>query len=367
MKASPFSAIALMSFSLFLPACEKVDAQHVEEHHKIVVTSPLERDVTNTQPYVCQIHSRQHIEVRALERGYLEEITVNEGQAVKKGDPMFKIVRVLYEAKLDSEKAEAQLAEIELNNTKRLHEKNVVAQPEVALASAKLAKAQANVKLASAELQFTEIKAPFDGIIDRLHEQKGSLIDEGDILTTLSDNEVMWVYFNVREARYFEYKAGLSQNPDKNDGLKLELVLANGEKFPQPGKISAIEADFNNETGNIAFRADFPNPEGLLRHGQTGTVLIHRVIPNALVIPQRATYEILDKRFVYVVGEDGVVHQREIGIQSEMDDIFVIQSGLEKSDKIVLEGVRQVRDGEKVDFEFREPEEALKDLKYHAE
>ena len=136
-------------------------------------------------------------------------------------------------------------------------------------------------------------------------------------------------------------------------------MLANGSKFQQTGKIGAIEANFNNETGNIPFRADFPNPDRLLRHGQTGTVLIHRTLKNAIVIPQRATFEILDKRYVYVVDEDDVVHQREITIQNELEDIFVIKSGLDVNDKIVLEGVRQVRDGEKVEYEFRKPEEVL--------
>ena len=139
-------------------------------------------------------------------------------------------------------------------------------------------------------------------------------------------------------------------------------------KFPDSSAtIGAIEAKFNNETGNIAFRADFPNPDGLLRHGQTGNILIHRTLHNAIVIPQRATFEILDKRYVYVVGKDDVVHQREITIQHEMDDIFVIKSGLDVNDRIVLEGVRQVQDGEKVEYEFRPPEEVLANQKNHAE
>src|SRR5262249_26794090 len=129
----------------------------------------------------------------------------------------------------------------------------------------------------------------------------------------------------------------------------------------------AIEAQFNNETGNIAFRADFPNPDRLLRHGQTGTVLISRTLRNAIVIPQRATFELLDKRYVWVVGEGDVAHQHLITIQHELDDIFVIESGLGVNDKIVLEGVRQVEEGEKVEYDFREPEEALKNQKLHAE
>jgi membrane fusion protein (multidrug efflux system) len=205
----------------------------------------------------------------------------------------------------------------------------------------------------------------------------GSLIEEGDVLTTFSDNSLMWVYFNVPEARYLEYKTELdkdkanSNEPDNhassNQHLKIELKLANGEIFSQPGKIGAIEADFNNTTGNIAFRADFPNPNGLLRNGQTGTILIHRVLNNALVIPQRATFEILAKQYAFVVDEHNVVHQRDLTIESEQDDIFVVKEGLQPGDKIVLEGIRQVRDGDQVEFEFRAPEEVLGNLKYHAE
>ena len=340
------------------------EEQPDQEHQKIVVTSPEAKDVIITQQYVCQIHSRRHINLCALESGYLMPILIKEGQVVKTNEVLFEIKPVLYQARLDAELAERDLAQLELNNTKRLAAKQGVSQNEVRLFEAKLAKAQAKADLASAELNFTTVRAPFDGMIDRLHEQQGSLIKEGDILTTLSDNSLMWVYFNVPEARYLEYMAGLKQ--DKEDP-RIELELANGSKFPQSGKIGAIEAQFNNETGNIAFRADFPNPDRLLRHGQTGNVLIHRTLKNAIVIPQRATFEILDKRYVYVVDSDDVVHQREIVVQHEMEDIFVIKKGLDVNDKIVLEGVREVRDGEKVEYEFRKPEEALANQKNHAE
>ena len=174
----------------------QVDHQegHQTEHHgehKIVVTSPVAKDVVSTQQYVCQIHSWRHIEVCALEGGYLETIAIQEGQRVKQGELLFKILPTLYEARLESDMAEAQLAQIELQNTERLFEQNIVAQPEVALAKAKLAKAQAKVNLAQAELNFATIRAPFDGIVDKQHEQQGSLIEEGDVLTTLSDNSTM--------------------------------------------------------------------------------------------------------------------------------------------------------------------------------
>jgi membrane fusion protein (multidrug efflux system) len=383
-KTTAIAAILLAAFCLALSGCESFAESHEgsqsQEHgsgaeseaqhhaHQILVTSPIRKDVVSTQQYVCQIHSCNHIEVRALEGGYLEQIHVREGQAVKKGELMFKIIPVIYQAKLDTEIAEARRIEIELFNAQNLAKKGIVSDQEVALKKAELAKANAQVALARAELNFTDITAPFDGIVDRQLYQLGSLIDEGDTLTTFSDNSLMWVYFNVPERRYLEYKAELDKG-SRDHQMQIELKLANGKIFPQPGKIGAIEADFNNTTGNISFRADFPNPQSLLRNGQTGTILIHRTLENVVVIPQRATYEILDKRYAYVVDEKNVVHQRDITVQSEQEDIFVIESGLEEGEKIILEGLRQVRDGDTIEYEFVPAEEALstKNLKYPAQ
>ena len=343
---------------------EHKEESHHEGGHQILVTSPLAKDVTIAQEYVCQIHSQRHINIQALESGYLEAIPVKEGQSVKKGDLMFKVIPVLYQARMDAECAERDLAQLKYNNTKRLLDQKVVAPTELALLGAELARAQAKVKLAEAELNFASVRAPFDGIVDRLHEQQGSLVKEGDMLTTLSDNSTMWVYFNVTEKRYLEYKAEVGQSQESPD---IELRLANHNRFPHIGKIGAIEAKFNNETGTIPFRADFPNPEGLLRHGQTGSVVISRKLKDAIVIPQRATFETLAKRYVYVVDKNEEVHQREIAIQYEQDDIYVIEKGVGVEDKIVLEGIRQVHEGEKIESVFRDPKLVLENMKVHAE
>jgi len=375
LKASSILAVALGLVSLSLPACQRMHAEEEGNnvHHKIVATSPEVKDVTVTQPYVCQIRSQRHIEVRALEEGYLEAISVKEGQSVKQGDILFRVIPALYKARYDAEVAEAQFAQVELTNTQRLYDQKVVSLQEVKLYEARLAKAEAKVKLAEAELGFTEVKARFDGIIDRLYQMQGSLVGKGDLLTTLSDNSLMWVYFNVPEARYFEFKQREGKNPD-NSRLELvdsrvELRLADGTIFKHDaGNVVTVEGKFNNETGNIQFRADFPNPDRLLRHGQTGTILIHRRLHNAVVIPQRATFEILDKRYVFVVDKDNVAHQTPITIQHEMDDIFVIKSGVQPGDKIVLEGVQQAHDGHKIeDLEFEKPQDAMAHQKYHAE
>lgn len=364
MKIQLISACVLALMSVTLCSCARETEAHQTEHHKIVATSPQSKAVTITERYVCQIHSQRHIQIRALEMGYLEAIQIKEGQHVDEGQTLFTVRPILYQSKLDAENAEARLAQLEYNNTKKLFDQKVVSQNELLLLEAKLLKAQAKAKLAAAELDFATVKAPFDGIVDRLMHQQGSLVQEGEVLTTLSDNSTMWVYFNVPEARYLEYMS----SPDKDKDLTIELELANFSKFNQIGKIGAIEADFNNKTGNISFRADFPNTEGLLRHGQTGTILISHVQPDSIVIPQRATFEILNKRFVYVIDEHNVAHQREIVPAEELEDLYVLKSGVGVNERIVLEGIRQVHDGDEVEeFEDRQADQVAANLKYHAE
>jgi membrane fusion protein (multidrug efflux system) len=334
-----------------------------EEEVKFTVTSPLKKDTLITRNYVCQIHAIQHIELRALEKGYLEKIYVDEGQFVKKGQMMFQIMPLVYNAEMQKAKAEADFAEIEYQNTKQLSEKNVVSPNELALAKAKFDKAKAELALAQVHLSFTEIKAPFDGIMDHFQVRLGSLVNEGDLLTTLSDNSEMWVYFNVPEAEYLNYKS----NATEENLLKVNLLMANNQVFKYPGVVKTIEADFNNETGNIAFRSTFPNPDKLLRHGETGNIQMGIPLKNAIIIPQKATYEILEKKYVFVVDKNNIVHSREITIASEMPDLYIIKDGLNENERIMLEGIRKVKDNDKIDYEYEDPKTVLPKLKVYVE
>jgi len=336
--------------------------EETEVETNFLVTSPLKKDTATIKEYVCQIHSIQHIELRAMERGYLEKIFVDEGQFVRKGQLMFQILPLLYKAERQKAEAEAEFAEIEYRNTKVLADSSIVAPNELALAKAKLNKAKAELALADVHLGFTEIRAPFDGIMDRFHVRLGSFVDEGELLTELSDNGKMWVYFNVPEAEYLDYKAKLK----KDSTVNVDLLMANNKRFPYTGAVSAIQADFNNETGNIAFRATFPNPQGLLRHGETGNILLRVPFNNALLIPQKCTFEILDKKFVFVVGEDNIVKIRSVVVEAELTHLYVV-SGLTESDKILLEGLRKTKDGDKIAFKFVKPTELAAHLELFAE
>ncbi len=347
---------------LCLPGC-KQKKEEKEAESKLLVTSPLKMDTSVVNQYVCQIHSIRHIELRAQERGYLEKIYVDEGQSVKEGQLLFQIMPKLYEAELQKSEAEVKFAEIEYQNTKSLTDRNVVSPNELAMAKAKLDKANAERALAKVHLHFTEIRAPFDGIIDRFRVRPGSLASEGDLLTTLSDNSKMWVYFNVPEAEYLDYKTELKSE----DKMKVNLLMANHRPFEHPGVVETIEADFDNETGNIPFRATFPNPEGLLRHGETGNILVRVPLKNALIIPQKATFEVLDKKYVFVVGKDNRVRSREIAILADMEDLYAVKSGLAESDRILLEGLRKVKENDKISYDYEAPGAVIQRLKLPAE
>ncbi|MEZ0612512.1 efflux RND transporter periplasmic adaptor subunit [Fibrella sp. WM1] len=351
--------ISLFGF-LGLASCEKKEEKK-EEEVSFRVTSPLLKDTVVTKEYVSQIHAIQHIELRALEKGYLQKIFVDEGQAVRQGQLMFQIMPIVYQAELQKSEAEANYVDIEYRNTKRLADSNIVSKNELALSKAKFDKAKAEVNLAKTHLQFTTIKAPFNGFMDQFRVRQGSMVEEGDLLTTLSDNSKMWVYFNVPEAEYLNFKT------HANGPQNVHLLMANNERFPYPGVVETIEADFNNETGNIAFRATFPNPKGLLRHGETGSIEMTVPLKKALIIPQKATFEVLEKKYVYVVDSKGVIRSREISIAAELPHIFIVKDGLKKDDKILLEGLRQVKENEKIHYKFEQPASVIANLDLYAE
>lgn len=344
MKRIP--ALMMMAAILFTGCHQKEHNTH--EEVKFTVTSPTKKDTLIFNEYVCQIRSIQHIELRALEKGYLQNIYVDEGQFVKKGQLMFQIMPMIYQAEAKRAEAEVKFAEIEYLNTKSLADSNIVSPNELALSKARLDKAKAEVALAEAHLGFTQIRAPFDGIMDRFNVRLGSLVDEGELLSTLSDNSRMWVYFNVPEAEYLDYIT----RSKKQNGQKVKLQMANNRLFDHEGVIETIEADFNNETGNIAFRATFPNPDGVLRHGETGNILMPTVLSDALLIPQQATFEILDKKFVFVVDDNGVVQSRQITVGKEMPHLYQVVDGLSTDDKVLVEGLRKVKNGQHIQVDF---------------
>ena len=354
--------LALIFSTLLMILSCKDKKEEKEETVVYPVTSPVKMDTVINKEFVSQIRSERNIEIRALEKGFLEKIYVDEGQHVQAGQVLFRIMPQLYQADVLKAKAEVAQAEIELQNASTLANSNVVSINEKRMAKAKLDAAKAELNLAQTHLSFTTIRAPFSGIIDRLPLKLGSLVDEGDLLTSLSDNGGIFAYFNVSEPEYLNYQTHSAERGNN----QVSLIMANGETFPNKGIIQTIEGEFDNETGNIAFRAKFPNSNQLLRNGETGKIQMTLPLKNALIIPQKATYEIQDQKYVFVVGKDGVARSKNIKVSYELPDIYVVSEGLDVGDKILLEGVQKVKDDQKVETKFQDPKKVLSSLKLQA-
>jgi membrane fusion protein, multidrug efflux system len=348
------SLIALVAFA----ACNHKKEEKKEEAVKLPVTTPILMDTTLTKDYIAEIQSLQNIEVRARVKGYLEAIKVDEGQRIEAGQMMFTIRSREYEAELAKCQAKVNTMELEMQNVRTLAEKNIVSQTELALSVAKLNEAKAEQGIAEAELTFTKITAPFSGVVDRLKFKVGSLIDEGTLLTSLSNNRDVYAYFNVSEREYLDFKA---KGKDK-EKTSISLMLANGQPHKYKGVIETIEGEFDKNTGSIAFRAKFPNPDLLLKHGETGKVQLPVVLSNALVIPQKATFELLDKVYVFVVDKDNVVKSRNVIVKQKLSNLYVIESGLALTDKILLEGVQTVKENDKIEMELVPAKEVIEHL-----
>ncbi|MGZ4034929.1 MAG: efflux RND transporter periplasmic adaptor subunit [Bacteroidia bacterium] len=331
-----------------LTACHSKVEEEKKDDGKYTVTSPIVMDTSFTKEYVAEIQSLQNVEIRAKVDGYVESINVDEGQHVNAGQLLFTIRPKEYQAELAKAIAETKTEELEVQNTKVLADKNIVSKNELAMAQAKLDQAKADQAIAELHLSYTEVKAPFEGIIDRIQFKAGSLIDNGSLLTTLSNNKEMYAYFNVSETEYLDYKMSNSNN-DKNN---VSLVLANGQIHKYKGTVETIEGQFDKDLGSIAFRAKFPNPDMLLKHGETGKVRLTIPLKNALIIPQKATYELQDKIYVYVVDQNNVAKSHAINIKQRLSNLYIIDSGITEKDKILLEGLQTVKDDDKVQTTF---------------
>jgi membrane fusion protein (multidrug efflux system) len=300
MEVSRVRTLVLLGIALGLPECRAFGQQPRGNAEPIKVAVVQSKSMTIRQAYLCRINARHHIEVRTPAEGYLVAIAVKEGQAVKRGDLLFQVGPPTGKKTPEGKNRDGVVS----------------------------------------------IKAPFDGRVGSLPRGSGSYLLQGEALTTLSDNSAMSVVFKVPEKRYLDYMA---ERREDRPGPDLDLILADQSKFPHRGKLDAIGAAFESQTGSIAFSASFPNPDGLLRHGQTGTVLLSRVFKDAVVIPQRATFEGRGRRYVYAVDKDHVARLREIVIQEETDDLFIVKKGVGAGERIVVDGVGQVQDGNKVE------------------
>jgi membrane fusion protein (multidrug efflux system) len=286
------------------------------------VAAPGKAPPTYEREYVGEVQAIQRVELRARVKGRVEKLATDEGQAVKANQVLFSISdrelrQELRRARASAASAAAELkaAQLERKNTGMLLEKAVVSAAEVALIdskidslTAKLEEAKANENQAAISLSYAEVRAPFDGVVGRLPKKAGSMVADGDLLTTLANTSDVFVYFRVSEQEYLEYVRAKDEARSRDVWFK----LANGELLATTGVTDAIDSEIDKSTGTIAFRARFRNEGGVLKHGSTGTVVIKSQLGDGVVVPQRSTFEIQDHVYVYVVDGEGRAHARRI-------------------------------------------------------
>lgn len=342
----------------FLSACSDEQPATLAEIEAYPTTQPIVIDTTYLREYVADLQSPKHVELRSRVKGFLEKIHVDEGQEVQQGQLLFSLSNQEFQeelrkaqAVLTSAKAEAKVDEVELQNTRLLVEKNVVSKSELAMAEArhevllaKIQEAASDVSAASLNLTFSQVRAPYSGIINRIPRKQGSLIEEGELLTTLSSNHDIFAYFNVSEKEYLDLEQEESAEWKEN----ASLLLANGQLHPFPGKVETAETVINKNTGNIAFRTRFSNPGHRLRHGASGKVLIRRQLKDVMIIPEKSIFDVQDKTYVYILDEDNIIRRRSIVLQRNLGHLSIVASGLSTEDRLIYEGIQQVRVGEKV-------------------
>jgi len=367
--------LVLAGASALFGACssEKKENKTVENFQ---VTTPIVKDTSVVKDYVAEIQALQNVELRSRVKGYLDKVNVDEGKAVKQGQVLFVISNQEYKeelskatAELKSAVADMKTSELELQNVKTLVDTKVVSKAELDLAQAKYdalkAKAEeaaASESAAKLSLSYTVIRAPFDGVINRIPNKAGSLIDEGTLLTSISNTKEVYAYFNVSEAEYLE----MAKDNQIGAQKEVSLMLADNQPYPYRGMIETVDGEINKETGNIAFRAKFENPEQLLKHGASGKIQIAKTMKNAIMIPQKSTVEIQEKTFVYVVDKNNQLQMRAINPKVRLAEYYIIDNNdLDRNEQFVYEGIQMVKEGDKINpqviklKEVSEPQEKL--------
>ena len=322
--------------------------------------------VNLTSSYPATIKGKQDVEIRPQVSGFITKVCVDEGSMVRKGQVLFIIDPTQYEAAARSAKAavptdEAAVStqQITVDNKRALNKKNIIsdydlAMAENSLASAKAQLASAKAQLISAEqnLGFTNVKSPSDGIVNDIPYRLGSLVSPSIAtpLTIVSDITEMYVYASLTEKELLELvrKDG-SQSAAVETYPEVQLQLSDGSTYDQKGKIETISGVINANTGAVSIRATFPNSNHLLRSGGMGNLVIPYHMENALVVPQKATTEIQDKKFVFLQQPDNTVKMNEITILNiDNGQEYVVTSGLKQGDLIVIENVGTLKDGQAI-------------------
>jgi len=363
MKTPSISWYALSCLAI-LSACtaKSNDKQVITAPKKVPVSNLIVMDTTIYKDYIADIQSVKNIELRSRLSGFLEHIYVDEGASVKKGQVLFRLSDDMYKADYARAKANFNTALtdvkkvlLELERTKDLAAKNIVSKTEVELlklqytaAESKVEEARSMMQQAKTQLDYTLVRAPFDGKIDRIPLKEGSLLEQGSLLTTVSSMKEVNVYFDISENEYLSIVSDSSFNKDSfNKDVK--LILSDGNTYPHCGKAAIVESEFEKNTGSISLRAKFVNPQGILKHGASGKISVPIQTGDTKFVHQKSVFEIQDKTYVYILNNDKTVSMKSFQAGQRVGHYYIVNAGLSDTDQIVFEGVQSLKDGMKVE------------------
>jgi RND family efflux transporter MFP subunit len=358
-------SVLLAAVALYLTACNQAQGTQAAPPPQTLPVLPISSEAATTyQEFSASIEGKTNVEIRPQISGYLDKIYVEEGAYVSAGQPLFKINDRPYSAQVhnttanvEAAKANEEKAAIDVHRLQPLVQNHVVsdvqlksAQAAYDAAKAAVAEAEAEVSNADINLGYTLIKAPVSGYIGRIPFKVGALVGKGEAqpLTVVSDIKEVYAYFGMSESDFLKFT---NEVPGKTISEKIkglppvELELADKSIYGSRGKIELMEGQFDRNIGAITFRAEFPNPGGLLRSGITGKVRIPQSNKGLLPVPQTSTYEIQDKIFVYVVGDSNKVVGKQLHIVDKTTDYYLVDKGVKAGDKIVFAGMDRLTDG----------------------
>ena len=365
----------LFLIASFSTSCNRSHEKKSGSKNNTLVVKLVATSIEVAQSYVADVQAVQFVEVKPKVEGFVEDVLVDEGEHVKKGQVLFKLSSAeLYEEVKEAQanykqvQAELKMAEVEADRVKRLVEKDIISpiRLEQALAEADVARLrvqQAKSRLLRAETNYsyTTITSPFEGYVDRIPFKVGSLVTPSSLLTSLTDVSEMFAYFKINEKEYLEYKRTQLSGVEQPEYNNLELILSDQTTYPYKGTVETVEGDFERGTGSIAFRARFANPDRLLRHGVSGKIRMLTEMEDVILVPQRSTFEIQDFTYVYTVDEEGKVSVRSFEPLSRHGAYYVTKD-LPDNTLIVYEGVQQVSDGMVITPEIVDAETVRKQL-----
>ena len=331
------------------------------------VTQLQQTTVTGFKEYPTNIEGVVNSDVRAKASGYIQKVFVDEGQKVRKGQVLFKIETQSLNQDASAAKARINVAQVEVDKLVPLVEKNIISAVQLETAKANLAQAKANYSGISANIGYGTIKSPVDGYVGAINFREGALVSPNDAksLTTVSDISKVYAFFSLNETQYLDF---LQNAEGKNLEEKLtnfpevNLILANGSVYEEKGKIQTSSGQINQSTGTVSFRAIFDNPNQLVTNGNSGKIQIPSIYENATVIPQSATYEQQGNIMTFKLGEGNKVSTSLVKVKASVDNLYVLESGIETKDKIVISGVGKLRNGMEITPQETSFEEAIKPI-----